>query len=143
MGTSQAAGAPTTKDWERLVPLALKSPIKNPTTITDTIISSTLSVLLPTGLITAPLFVVSYESIRFLLDYRRIGLEKAAENASIRIVSNYVVPSIAKGLWDAIEPSIDSDIANSQYSKLTEHALRKTVSSILTKGENALEKQND
>ena len=139
MGTSQAASAPTTKDWTKHVPSALRSPVRNPETIADAVISSTVPLLLPSGIITAPLFVASYETIRFLLDFKSEGLQKATEKSAIRISTSYLAPSIAKGLWDNIQPNIESELANSPYSKLAERAFRKTVTSILRKGSQAME----
>jgi len=139
VGTSQAASAPTTKDWKKHVPSALRSPFRNPETIADAVISSTVPLLLPSGIITTPLFVASYEIIRFLLDFKSEGLQKAAEKSAIRVSTSYLAPSIAKGLWDNIQPNIESEIANSPYSKLAERAFRKTVTSILRKGSQAME----
>ena len=143
MGTSQAASAPTTKDWKQHVPSALRSPVHNPVTIADAVLSSTLPILLPSGLITAPLFCLTYESIRFLIAYKSGGLEKAAEEFAIRISSSYIAPSIAKSLWNTIQPQIAPEFTNSPYGKIAERAMTKTISSIIAKGVKAMEIDNN
>lgn len=143
MGTSQAASAPTTIDWKKHVPSALRSPVHNPVTVSDAVLSSVLPILIPGGLVTIPLFALSYETIRFLIDYKSVGLEKAAEKSVIRISSSYIAPSIAKGLWEVIQPQIAPEFANSPYGKLAERALSKTLSSIVAKGAKALGSDND
>lgn len=136
MGTSQAARAPTTKNWVKLVPSALKSPTRNPVTISDAILSSTIPLLLPTGLVTGSISFVSSVTINFFNDCKSVGLKNTIEKSFIEISSSYLVPSISKGLWNIITEKLDPQIATSPYGKLAEHSLRKTLTSIMLKGTN-------
>ena len=143
MGTSQAAIAPKTVNWKKRVPSALRSPIRNPITIADAVLSSTLPVLIRDGLISTPLFSLSCESIRFLIAYQSEGLEKATEKSAIRVSSSYVAPSIARGLWDIAQPQIAPEFVNSPYGKIAERAISKTISSIVARGAKAMEIDNN
>ena len=143
MGTSQAASAPTTSNWKKHVPSALRSPIHNPTTIADAVLSSTLPNLISSGLITPSLFSLSCESMRFLIAYKSNGLKKATEKSAIQISSSYIAPSIARGLWDTVQSQIAPEFINSPYGKIAERSMSRTISLIIAKGAKAMEVGNN
>lgn len=143
MGTSQAASAPTTANWKLRVPSALRSPLHNPVTIADAVLSSTLPLLIRRDQITVSLFSLNCESIRFLTVCRSEGLEKAVEKYKIKISPTYVAPSIAKSLCDTAQSQIEPELVNSPYGKIAERAMSKTISSIVANGAKAMVEDNN
>lgn len=137
MGTSQAARAPTTRKWKN-VPASLRNPNRNPATVTNAVLAATGPALMTAGVATNPFFYAAYQGIRFAIDVRQHGLEVAARNTAIRVVDEYVGPSIARGLWDAASSHVDPEIANSPFGKLAETAFKKTMSSVISKGIDAM-----
>lgn len=141
MGTSQAARLPITRKT-RKIPASLRNPERNAETVVNAVVSAALPAL-SGGIASEPAFYAITEGIQFALDARKHGIAQAAERSAIRISEKYVAPSIAKGLWDIVESRMDAQLSGSPYGRLAESAFRKTVSSIVTKGAEAISEASE
>jgi len=137
MGTSHAVLAPNTRKWEKVVG-SLRSPVRNPGVVLDTALSAALP-LIPAGFVSVPVGVATYEGLRFAYLVNKKGFDDAVKETSIRVVEKYVAPSVSSSLWNTIAEKADSKFVDSIYGKVAESAFKKTLSSILTKGVQAME----
>jgi hypothetical protein len=136
MGTSQAVRLPKTQRM-RKIPASLRNPELNASTVVDAVASAAIPAL-SGGLVSEPVVHAAIEGVRFALEVKEHGLNQAVERTAIRLSEKYVVPSIAKGLWDVASSQMDPQVASSPYGRLAEVAFKKTVSTVASKGIKAM-----
>ena len=137
MGTSHAAAAPNRKDWSEVAGRML-SPLRSE----DEITSWTLTVAvdaIPSNFLNEPVAHAIYQGIKFALSVKKFGITKAADSESIKISEKYPIHSTSHALWQKVKSKADPKTINSPYGKITETAFKKTLSSIMTKGTDAME----
>lgn len=136
MGTSQAASLPKTRRMNK-IPASLRNPERNASTVVDAVASAAIPALTG-GIISEPAICAAIEGVRFAVDAKEHGINEAARNAAVRIAEKYVGPSIAQGLWDVASSQMNPQFANSPYGRLAENAFKKTVSTVISKGVQAM-----
>lgn len=142
MGTSRAAKAPATRKWNNVIG-TLKAPVRNAETVTNVAFSVAMSTLPTISPVSTPIFFGISEGLRFALDVRERGLEEAAKREAIRISERYVIPSISAGLWDIVSTKMDPEFSNSPFGRLAELAFKKTMNQVMSKGAQALTKEEE
>ena len=68
------------------------------------------------------------------------GLEPAIKKEAFQITKNFIAPSVSDGLWKAAASRLDTKLVGSPYGRLAEKAFKKTMSSIMINGAEALVK---
>jgi hypothetical protein len=133
VGTSHAAPSPTTVKWGAVIG-SLKNSDRTASTVLSATVSATLP-LLPLGYTTIPAVYAAYESFKFVADVQEKGLEEAVEKRAIQISFEFLIPSVSNGLWKIAAFKMGPEFINTPFGKLAEIAFKKTINSILSKGE--------
>lgn len=137
MGTSQANRVPRTKPFKK-VAASLRSPVRNPASIAQLTLSAALDYI-PSGYAGSPVIFAAAEGIRFAVLVKKEGFESAVRKEAIHITKNFIAPSVSHELWKAAASRLGPEFAGSPYGQLAERAFKKTISSIIAKGAEALE----
>lgn len=140
MGTSRAAKAPATRKWNMVIG-TLKSPDRTANSVLNTAFSVALTKLPSIAPVSIPAVIGISEGLRFALEVKEKGLNEAAKLEAIRISETYVIPSISDGLWNLVSNRISPELANSPFGRLAEIAFKKTMNQIMSKGAEALVKE--
>ncbi len=133
MGTSKAVRAPPTRKWNAVLG-ALDAPIRDTDFIANATLSIAIGCLSNTSPVNAPLIFGMAEGVRFLSDVNEYGINEATERGALRVVSNYLIPSLSDALWSEVLSNVDSEHVNSPFSRLAETAFKKTLNQIMIKG---------
>jgi hypothetical protein len=142
MGTSRAAKAPPTKKWNNVI-ASLKAPERNANTVLNVAFEVAINTLPTTSPVSVPIAFGVSEGLRFAVDVRESGLDRAVRRGAIRVSERYVVPSISGGLWDIALSKMDPKFSNSPFGRLAEIAFKKTMNQIMSKGAEALARKSD
>lgn len=137
MGTSHSNRVPRTKPF-RKVAGSLRAPVRNPVSIAQLTLSAALNYI-PAGYAGSPVVFAAAEGIRFAILVKEEGFESAVRKEAIHITKNLIAPSVSHELWKAAASRLGTEFAGSPYGQLAEKAFKKTISSIIAKGAEALE----
>lgn len=136
MGTSHAARQPKTMGWAKVVS-SLSAPTRNPATILTATLSATVPFIPAAQVFYSATFAV-LEGIRFVNDVHNRGFERAVRREALSLSDRFLIPSISDGLWNATTSKADPRLLSGPYGRIAEMAFKKTMTSIMTKGEHAL-----
>jgi hypothetical protein len=136
MGTSHAAPQPKTVAWQKVLG-SLRSPARNPATVLSATLTAALP-LLPGLQGVYPITYAMAEGVRFIIDVDKRGLSFAVRKEAERLSDKFLIPSISDGLWNELERRADPRFVSGPYGTLAEIAFKKTLSSIMEKGAQAL-----
>src|SRR5881397_2047652 len=106
MGTSRAAQAPRTRKWNNVTG-TLAAPERSANTVLNVAFSVAITTLPTISLVSAPIIFGVSEGLRFAIDVKERGIERAIAREAIRVSERYVVPSISNGLWDIASSKMD------------------------------------
>jgi hypothetical protein len=137
MGTSHAASAPKRKSWDR-VASAMRSPIRNASTITDAALNVAFDVI-PKGFIGNPIAGGTNAGMKFLSSVEKSGFKETVEKDSIAVSEKFMPSRLSNSLWIKASSQVESKYINTPFGKIAEIAFKKSVSSVVTKGSKALE----
>lgn len=137
MGTSRAANAPPTKKWNNVI-----GTLNAPTRIASTVLSVTFSVAMstmPTIVpVSTPIIFGISEGLKFALDVKDRGLEKAVKHEALQVSEKYLIPSISDSLWNVASNKIDPSLSSTPFGRLAEVAFKKSMNQIMSKGAEAV-----
>ncbi len=140
MGTSRAAQAPRTRKWNNVIG-TLAAPERSANTVLNVAFSVAITTLPTISPVSAPIVFGVSEGLRFAIDVKERGIERAIARDAIRVSERYVVPSISNGLWEIASSKMDPKFSNSPFGRLAEVAFKKTMNQVMSKGADALAKE--
>ena len=134
MGTSTVRQAPRSDNWRSVVK-DLETGARKAAPIVDRTMKEALPTL-PNGHVKTPVYYGVSEGIRFALDVKKRGLDKALKAQSVRLVEEFAAPSMSDVVWAKVAAKV-GPVSNSPVGRLAEIAFKRTLNEIVVRGAKA------
>lgn len=134
MGTSTVRQAPRSDNWRSVVK-DLETEVRKAAPIVDRTIKEALPTL-PDGHVKTPVYYGVSEGVRFAVNVKKQGLEKALKIEGVRLVEGFTAPKISDAVWAKVAARV-GPISHSPVGRIAENAFKRTLNEIVVKGAEA------